>query len=144
MLKTSNDRNVTFNTENALSFEGDSASFIQYNCVRINSILKKVEDEIDDGIDYPNLLSKSEIELINELSKFSNAVEISSSDMSPHTIAKYVYKFTKKFSAFYHECPILNSESIEVKNSRLVLLKCVQQVLKNGMYILGIEAVDSM
>ena len=62
MLKTSNDRNVTFNTENALSFEGDSASFIQYNCVRINSILKKVEDEIDDGIDYPNLLSKSEIE----------------------------------------------------------------------------------
>lgn len=144
ILKTSNEKNVTFDWDSALSFEGDSSPYIQYSYARISSILRKYEKELPKNVNTGLLSTDIEFELIKELANFPNIIQRTVNDLSPHIIANYLYNLTKTFSAFYHECKVLNAESEELKEARLVLIDCARQVIKNSLNILGINEVEVM
>ncbi|MDF2538442.1 MAG: argS [Herbinix sp.] len=144
ILKTSNDKNVTFDWDNALSFEGDSGPYLQYSLARIFSILKNCEDVGNKKPDFSVLVEKEEVELVLELAKMKDTIRIAVKTLSPHIIANYLYGLAQTFSRFYHQHSIINASSDAIKIARLYLIKAVKQVIINCFYVLGIEYVDVM
>jgi arginyl-tRNA synthetase len=144
ILKASNDKNVVFDWDTALSFDGDSGPYLQYSLVRIHSIFRKYGKALPKVVDYQLFNHPLEIDLLRELAGFPGQVENAVRMMSPHIIAGAVYGITKRFSSFYHECPVLNAENEALQEARLVLIDAVRQVLMNGFYMLGIEPIESM
>lgn len=124
--------------------EGDSGPYLQYNYARINSIFRKYSKELPIEIDFSVLQNDIEFELVKELSNFENIVSKALEETSPQIIANYVYNISKKFSFFYHECPVLNADNDSLKIARLALIGCVSQVMKNCLWLLGIDTVQSM
>lgn len=143
-LKIANEKNVTFDWDTALSFEGDSGPYLQYSYARINSIFRKYGKELPGEVDYSLLKEPVEFELIKELANMQNIVTRALEETSPHIISNYVYGLTKKFSLFYHDCPVINAENEELKNARLILIDAVKQVVRNCLWILGIDTVEVM
>ncbi len=144
ILKTANNKNVIFDLEKALSFEGNTGPYLQYSIARIHSILDKCDFQEDVIIDYSLLDQDVAYELVLEIQYFHEVVEKALTDTSPHIIANYVYGLTKKFSAFYHQFSIIHAESEELKFARLALIKAVKQVSINALYLLGIDYVEYM
>lgn len=144
ILKVNNEKNVTFDWESALSFEGDSGPYLQYSLARINSIFNKFDDKLPESIDYNLLKETIEYEIIKDISQFPIIVNKALNDYSPNIIANYVYSLTKKFSNFYHKCPVLNADDKEITEARLLLLDCIKQVINNSLNLLGIDTVDYM
>lgn len=143
-LKIANDRNVTFDLDTALSFEGDSGPYLQYSYARINSILKKYGKELPREVDYSLLKEPIEFELVKELSNMQPVVKRALEETSPHIISNYVYALTKKFSLFYHECSVMNADSEELMKARLILIDAVKQVIKNCLWLIGMDTVEVM
>ena len=144
ILRASNDKNVIFDWDSALSFEGDSGPYLQYSLARINSIFRKYGRELPNEINYDVLNNDLEFELVKEIAVFPSTFKSALREFSPHIIANYVYGLTKKFSTFYHECPVLNAENEELKVARLALISAVRNVILNCFYLLGIEPVEEM
>lgn len=144
ILKASNDKNVIFDWEAALSFEGDSAPYIQYNYARICSIFKNYSKKLSTDVNSKLLIQKEEFEVLKQIASFPGVVNKTTKDLTPHLIANYLYDLTKKFSKFYNEHSVLKAETEELKEARLVLINCVKTVLSNGLNLLGIETVDEM
>lgn len=142
--KTSTERNVIFDWNNALAFDGDTAPYLLYSHARINSILRKCGEFNMEDCDYSLLNDPTEKELVNALFDFSDTVQKAKAEYSPHIVTHYAFSLAKKFSLFYHNCSIVNAEDEEIKRSRLKLILCVAQVLENAFYILGIEPVNHM
>jgi len=143
ILKISNEKNVIFNWDTALNFEGDSGPYLQYAYARICSILRKADVKIDSKIDY-NLLDKDEeIELVKKLGMFPKVVLTASTELKPNLIANYVFELSSLFSNFYNSCPVLKAGP-ETKKARLVLIECVKKVIKNGLQLLGIDVLEKM
>ena len=147
ILKVDARKNMLFNPEESIDFNGNTGPFIQYTHARIMSILRKAEEQGIDiektiGEDMP--LNDKEAELIQTLNEFTAAVEQAGKDYSPSGIANYCYELTKQFNQFYHECSILNADSDRERAVRLVLAKNVAKVIKNGMALLGIEVPERM
>lgn len=143
ILRVSAEKNVNFNWEHALNFEGDSGPYMQYAYVRAGSILKKYGKKINEDIDFSLLNSKEEVELIKKLSEFKNIVDEATRTLKPHLIANYLSELAKSFSEFYHACQILKEEE-NLKKARLLLVSCVKQVLENGLKMLGIDVLERM
>jgi arginyl-tRNA synthetase len=143
-LKVGNDRNVTFDWEQALNFEGDSGPYIQYCYARINSILRKYGKNIPSSTDLSVLKEDAEFDLVKELAFFPRVVEKALNEYSPNVIANYIYGVSKKFSNFYHDYSVLNADCEELKDARILLISSVKQVVKNGLSLLGIDAVEFM
>ena len=147
ILKVDARKNMLFNPEESIDFNGNTGPFIQYTYARIRSILRKAQAE---GINIPATLADDmplnakEIELIQKLNEFGAAVEQAGKDYSPSGIANYCYELTKAFNQFYHDYSILNAETQEEKVVRLVLAQNVGKTLKNGMALLGIEVPERM
>ena len=147
ILKVDARKNMLFNPEESIDFNGNTGPFIQYTYARIRSILRKAAAE---GIDIPETLAdnmplnEKEIELIQKMNEFGAAVEQAGKDYSPSGIANYCYELTKAFNQFYHDYSILNAETGEEKTVRLVLAQNVAKTLKNGMALLGIEVPERM
>lgn len=146
MEKTSNERNVVFDWDAALSFEGDTAPYLQYSYVRIQSILSRFDQSIGDAknTDCSLLTHQTEHSLITELANFPETILQAAKELSPHIVARYAFGLAKSFSVFYHECRILDVENPEIQLARIRLIRNVQQVLANCFTILGIEAIDHM
>lgn len=144
ILKTSNDKNVTFDWDNALSFEGDSGPYLQYSLARIFSILRNFNDIYNRRPDYTLLGEKEELELILELAGMQEVIALAAKTLSPHIVANYLYGLAQKFSRFYHQHSILNAPSEGIKIARLFLISAVKQVMINCMDILGIDYVEKM
>lgn len=144
ILKTSNDKNVTFDWDSALSFEGDSGPYLQYSLARIFSILRNFTDTKITNPDYSFLVQKEEVELILEIAKMNEIIELASKYLSPHIIANYLYGLTQKFSRFYHQHSIINASSEELKIARYHLILALKQVIMNCFSILGIDYVETM
>jgi arginyl-tRNA synthetase len=144
ILKVSNDKNVTFDWETALNFEGESAPYIQYSYARICSIFKNYGKELPSHIDFSLLDTNEEFELAKEISNFPDIINRTASELSMHILANYLFELTKKFSKFYHEHSVLNAETNELKESRLILIYTVKIVLENGLKILGINPIEEM
>lgn len=144
ILKTSNDKNVTFDWESALSFEGDSGPYLQYSLARIFSILKNCDLKNIDTTNYSMLDQKEELELILEIARMNEVIGLAVKSLSPHVVAGYLHGLTQKFSRFYHQHSIINAPTEEIKTSRIHLIMAVKQVIINCFSILGIEYVETM
>ena len=147
ILKVDARKNMLFNPEESIDFNGNTGPFIQYTYARIRSIMRKAEAE---GIVLPSVLpntlplNEKEVQLIQKLNSFETVVEQAGKDYSPSGIANYCYELTKDFNQFYHDYSILNAESTEAKTLRLALAKNVAKTIKNGMQLLGIEVPERM
>jgi arginyl-tRNA synthetase len=143
-LKIANDKNVTFDWETALSFEGDSGPYLQYSYARINSIFRKYGKELPNEVNYSVLKESIEFELVKELANMQGVVTRALDETSPHIVSNYIYTLTKKFSLFYHECPVINADNEELTKARLILIDSVRQVIKNCLWLLGMDTVEVM
>ncbi len=147
ILKVDARKNMLFNPEESIDFNGNTGPFIQYTYARIRSVMRKAEA---DGLQVPAALpanaplNEKEINLIQKLNDYGAAVAQAGLDYSPSGIANYCYELTKEFNQFYHDYSILNAESQEEKITRLVLANNVGKVIKNGMALLGIEVPERM
>ncbi len=148
ILKVDARKNMLFNPEESIDFNGNTGPFIQYTYARIRSILRKFRGERTDSnislTSNHSPLSTKEIELIQKMNEFGAAVEQAGKDYSPSGIANYCYELTKVFNQFYHDYSILNEPDEQKKAVRLVLAKNVAKIIKNGMGLLGIEVPERM
>lgn len=147
ILKVDARKNMLFNPEESIDFNGNTGPFIQYTHARICSILRKANEQ---GIAIPASLpndaplNEKEINLIQKLSDYASVVEQAGKDYSPSGIANYCYELTKEFNQFYHDYSILKEEDNNKKIVRLVLAQNVAKVIKNGMNLLGIDVPERM
>lgn len=147
ILKVDARKNMLFNPEESIDFNGNTGPFIQYTYARIRSILRKANVQ---GINIPASvednapLNEKEIALIQKMNDFGAAVAQAGVDYSPSGIANYCYELTKEFNQFYHDYSILNADTEDEKTTRLVLAQNVAKVIKNGMELLGIEVPERM
>ena len=147
ILKVDARKNMLFNPEESIDFNGNTGPFIQYTYARIRSILRKASPnplQREGAISPMAPLSEKEIELIQKMSEFGAAVEQAGKDYSPSGIANYCYELTKVFNQFYHDYSILNEPDEQKKTVRLVIAKNVAKIIKNGMSLLGIEVPERM
>jgi arginyl-tRNA synthetase len=142
ILKVDARKNMLFNPEESIDFNGNTGPFIQYTHARIRSILRKAPSMT--SLSSTTSLSSKEVELIQKMSEYGAAVEQAGKDYSPSGIANYCYELTKVFNQFYHDYSILNEEDEEKKQTRLVIARNVAKILKNGMSLLGIEVPERM
>ena len=147
ILKVDARKNMLFNPEESIDFNGNTGPFIQYTYARIRSILRKAEAQnitlpVSLNDDAP--LNEKEIALIQKLNDFGAAVAQAGIDYSPSGIANYCYELTKEFNQFYHDYSILNADTEAEKITRLMIAKNVAKVIKNGMALLGIEVPERM
>ena len=143
ILKVDARKNMLFNPEESIDFNGNTGPFIQYTHARIRSILRKAGDNIQCSM-FNVQLNEKETALIQKLNEFPVVVEQAGKDYSPSGIANYCYELTKEFNQFYHDYSILNAESEEAKQVRLMIARNVAKTLKNGMALLGIEVPERM
>ena len=142
ILKVDARKNMLFNPEESIDFNGNTGPFIQYTHARIRSILRKAPSI--SSFSSKSSLSDKEVELIQKMSEYGAAVEQAGKDYSPSGIANYCYELTKVFNQFYHDYSILNEEDEQKKAVRLVIAKNVAKIIKNGMALLGIEVPERM
>jgi arginyl-tRNA synthetase len=147
ILKVDARKNMLFNPEESIDFNGNTGPFIQYTYARIRSILRKANES---GITIPETLlnvtgiSEKEIGLIQMLSEFPNVVKQAGNDYNPSCIANYCYELVKEYNQFYHDFSILREEDESKKMFRLVLSESVSKVIRTGMGLLGIEVPERM
>ena len=148
ILKVDARKNMLFNPEESIDFNGNTGPFIQYTYARIRSILRKAEEQ---GINIPESLdaqlspvNQKEIDLIQKMQAYGTAVEQAGKDYSPSGIANYCYELTKEFNSWYHDYSVLNAEDEQTKLTRLVLAQNVAKIIRNGMALLGIEVPERM
>ncbi len=144
ILKVDARKNMLFNPEESIDFNGNTGPFIQYTYARIRSILRKADNQNSQFSILNPQLSDKEIELIQKMSEYGAAVEQAGKDYSPSGIANYCYELTKVFNQFYHDYSILNEPDEQKRQVRLVLARNVAKVIKNGMSLLGIEVPERM
>ena len=147
ILKVDARKNMLFNPEESIDFNGNTGPFIQYTYARIRSIMRKAAA---DGITIPAALpedaplNEKEINLIQKMNDFGAAVAQAGVDYSPSGIANYCYELVKEFNQFYHDYSILNAERDDEKLTRLVLAQNVAKIVKSAMALLGIEVPERM
>ncbi len=147
ILKVDPKKNMLFNPEESIDFNGNTGPFIQYTYARIRSILRKATDrkiEINRNVVMNTEPGTKELQLIKLVSQFPVAVKEAGESYSPALIANYIYELVKEFNQFYHEAPILIEENEEIRNLRLVIAENVGKVIKIGMKLLGIDVPERM
>ena len=162
ILKVDARKNMLFNPEESIDFNGNTGPFIQYTYARIRSILRKVEEQGARGKEQedssetkplscplplapcPLVLADKEISLIQKLQGFETAVRQAGTDYNPSCIANYCYDLASEYNRFYHDFSVLHEEDEKKRTIRIALSAAVAQVIKNGMGLLGIEVPERM
>ncbi|MBQ1773462.1 MAG: arginine--tRNA ligase [Prevotella sp.] len=147
ILKVDARKNMLFNPEESIDFNGNTGPFIQYTHARIKSIMRKAAEQ---GIQEFNgaasamKLNEKEVTLIQKMNDYAAVVEQAGKDYSPSGIANYCYELTKEFNQWYHDYSVLNADDELTKQTRLLIAKNVAKIIKNGMRLLGIEVPERM
>ncbi|MDM8002366.1 MAG: arginine--tRNA ligase [Bacteroidota bacterium] len=147
ILKVDPKKNMTFNPQESIDFNGNTGPFIQYTYARIRSVMKKAEetgaaDTSAVSAEYtPNVKETAVIRLLND---FGPLVSEAARELSPALIANYCYDLAREFNQFYHDYSILGEEDKDIRNFRLRLSELTGRVLEKGLYLLGIEAPERM
>lgn len=141
---------ITFNWDKMLSFEGNSAPYLQYTCARINSLRKKYNNlyklnrvNVFEKPNFSLLKEDKEKDVMKQLIKFPEAVENAARENSPHFIALYIYELASLYNNFYSSVPILKSEK-QIARARIHLSRSVAITIKNGLNLLGIDVLERM
>ena len=145
ILKVDPRKNMLFNPEESIDFNGNTGPFIQYTYARIQSVLRKAEAN-HDAQDFSGVktLNDKELALIQRLADFPAAVRQAGNDFSPAVIANYAYSLACDFNSFYHDYSILNEADANVRALRLTLSATVAKVIRSAMALLGIEVPNRM
>lgn len=147
ILKVDPRKNMVFNPKESIDFNGNTGPFIQYTYARIQSVLRKANEQgltISGEINKEIQLTEKEEILIQLLSEFAAVVKQAGDDYSPAVIANYIYELVKEYNQFYHDHSILKEENAEIKNMRLILSSNIAKTVRKGMQLLGIEVPDRM
>jgi arginyl-tRNA synthetase len=139
LLKVDSNKDITFNPEESLSLEGNTAPYIQYTHARASSILRKAKGMKSSS--KIETLTEKEAALLKKLMQFPDVATASGRDYKPHYIATYAYELANLFNEFYQVIPVIKSES---RDSRLALVKATKQTIKNALFLLGIESPERM
>ena len=134
-----------FDWDNMLSFEGNTAPYMQYAYTRIRSIFNRSQialSEVEQA--QLSITDEKERALAIKLLQFEEAVQVVGKDGTPHVLCAYLYELAGAFSSFYEHCPILNHDDQQVKLSRLKLALLTERTLKQGLDLLGIKTVEKM
>ena len=147
ILKVDPKKNMIFNPEESIDFNGNTGSFIQYTYARIRSVLRRAEEQ---GLVTPDHLpsnlkiSEKEVSLIALIAEYAEAVQEAARSFSPAVIASYVYDLVKEYNQFYHDFSILREEDSRVQSFRLALSSVVARTIASGFALLGIEMPERM
>jgi len=143
MLAVDNHKDIVFDWDDALSFDGRTAPYIQNAYVRANSILKKA-GRLPETASFSYPLEATEVELIDLLSRFPDTVQLAAAEYKPLHMAMYAYDLAKAFHSFYHVADVLQAETDQIRAARLRLVAAAKQTLANALRLLDIEAPDVM
>ena len=143
MLSVDNNKDIVFDVNDALSFDGRTAPYIQNAHVRANSILRKAGG-MPDFATFSHELASHEVQLIDLISRFPDTVEQAAQEYRPLVVATYAYDLANAFHSFYHSVPVIQAESAEVQAARLRLVAAAKQVLANALRLLVIQAPEVM
>ena len=136
-------KDIVFDWDRMLSFEGETGPYVQYTYVRTRSVLRKASVELTTDVDYSLLNDQSSISVIKQLEAFPGIIIDSMKNNEPSIIANHVIDLSQSFSKFYHDCPILVDDE-ELQKARLLLVSSVGTVIKTGLGLLGIEVPEEM
>jgi arginyl-tRNA synthetase len=143
----SNDRvkDYVFDWDRMLSFDGNTAPYLQYAHARIRSIFRRAEAEGDDAAQGPVVIEQpAERALALQLLSFGDAVQAAADHLQPHRLATYLFELAQAFTDFYESCPVLRADTEEQRRSRLSLSELTARTLATGLGLLGIEAPERM
>jgi len=147
ILKVDARKNMTFNPQESIDFNGNTGPFIQYTYARIRSVLRKAEEaglQIPADLKMDIQLNEKEESLIQHLADFPAIIAEAAKGYSPSDIANYTYDLVKEFNQFYHDFSILREENEQLKLFRLALSANVAKVIRLAMSLLGIEVPERM
>ncbi len=145
VLRVKPNKNVTFDMETALSFQGDTGPYIQYGCARIRSILRKWDKPLPEKADDEFSASEdAEWALLMRLAAFPDVVRDAADQRVCASIATYALELARAFTTFYHECSVLGADNAAVTRARLATCRATLQTLENAMHILGMEIPERM
>ncbi|MEG0137183.1 MAG: arginine--tRNA ligase [Cetobacterium sp.] len=136
---------VIFEWDKILSFEGNTAPYLQYSYARIKSILRRAEEQnkvLNENVTI-TFADKAERNLAHHLTQFPTVILKAAESCRPNLVADYLFELSKKFNSFYNSCPILNQED-KILYSRLLLAERTAAVLKEGLNLLGINTLERM
>jgi len=142
-LKNHRERDIVFDWNEMLSFEGETGPYVQYTYARGNSLLKKIGN-ITLNPDYSKLNSKEDFELAKELEGFHNSINLAIDKLQPCFITRYIIDVAKAFNKFYNSHNLMNEQDLSLKSARANLVKATLQVIKNGLVLIGIDVVNEM
>jgi len=142
-LKNSRERDIVFDWDEMLSFEGETGPYVQYTYARGKSILRKLGEGTGE-VDYSKLTSEEEFELVKTLAGFNNAIKQALDKLQPSIVTRFTMDVAKSFNKFYNSINISNSQDEITKNTRLAIVKATLQVIENGLHLIGLETVNEM
>jgi arginyl-tRNA synthetase len=142
MLSVDNNKDIVFDINEALSFDGRTGPYIQNAYVRANSILKKVRAGGEASFDYE--LTKHETELVELISRFPQAVQQAAEEYRPLVMAAYAYDLANTFHSFYHAVNVQQTENEKTKDARLRLVMAAKQTIQNALKLLSIQTPEVM
>ena len=147
-LKSGKNKDIIFDLDDTLRFDGETGPYIQYTYCRTKSILEKVGFDISniniENVDFSKLASGQEVELVKQLQKYSDIIKKAAEEYEPSILARYLIEVATLFSRFYNECSVANEEDEKTKEARCILVYATSLVIKNGLKILGIDCPDKM
>ncbi len=143
ILKFNPKSDFIFNPKESISFEGETGPYIQYCYARIESIISKSKEKISLNIEYERLNHANELSLIKHLNYFPEVLDQAISTYGIHLIPQYLLALCQNFNSFYSTCKVISEDKV-LERARLLLIKCVQIVIKIGLTLLGIETLEEM
>ncbi len=145
MIKVSADQVITFDINKALSFDGFTAAYLQYTYARINSIIRKAGERKSENRKwkFDKLTDNKEHKLAMELARYPEIVINAGDNYDPSEVAKYLFDLARSFNEYYHKIPVLKAEK-DIREARLALISTINQVIFNGLNLLGIEILEEM
>jgi len=143
MLSVDNNKDIVFDINEALNFDGHTGPYIQNAYVRANSILKK-SDGLPKESQFDYELDPHEIELIELISRFPDKVQQAADEYRPLIMANYTYDLANTFHSFYHAVPVIQTEAKKIREARLRLVAAAKQTIANALRLLDIQAPEVM
>ncbi len=144
LLKFAASKDFVFDPKESVSLYGKTGPYIQYSYVRANKILKKIELKPSLNVNLHLLDKAEEISLIKKLARYSDVLEDAANSYTPHILAEYTYELASLFNLFYEKFHVIGEEDSEIQKSRILLVKIFKELIKNCLYLLGINVVEEM